>query len=232
MPKMKLSDFKEEYKEIYKSSSSIMTAKNSVMGIMLEKLEVQFDNYSLDPEKKSELLAQSYVTLIDKINKDAMGSVEGIFRIQQISRQTQGYDDNMLVKVAEQQGGVTSFAVNSDSTSAQGAIDSLKLIMGRLQHRTDKLSSTEPDGIVYENVAQTPTNVAIPSVNADGFVITWDDMSATDYVVYIDGLQTSVTTSPTYTTTGLTAGKYAVNISSRLGGTESAKSNTIIAEVV
>jgi len=226
-----LTDFKTEYASIYKLMTKSMTDEKSVMGVMLGRLKDEYDSFEIDPERKAELITTAYLTIIEKLNKDVNASVEGVFRIQQISRQTQGYDDNMLVKVAEQQGGVTSFAVNSDSSSAQSAIDSLKLIMGRLQHRTTKLNTNEPDGIIYGNIATTPT-VTITSVTADGFVIDWTNESMTDYVVYIDGLQQTVTTGTTFTTTGLDIGKYAVNVSGRLGGVESAQSGTIIAEVV
>jgi len=52
-----------------------------------------------------------------------------------VDRQTAGYGDNMLVKAAEFQGGLASFAVNSDSDSAQGAITEFNTTIKQMKSR-------------------------------------------------------------------------------------------------
>ncbi len=52
-----------------------------------------------------------------------------------VERQRRGYDDNMLIKVAEFQGGLASFAVNANSDSAQDTIDTLHEKMKAVEDR-------------------------------------------------------------------------------------------------
>jgi len=52
-----------------------------------------------------------------------------------VDRQTQGYDDNLLVKAAEFQGGLASFAVNSapENPSTGKAIENFTCLISKLE---------------------------------------------------------------------------------------------------
>ncbi len=52
-----------------------------------------------------------------------------------IDRQEVGYDDNLIVKSAEYEGGLASFAVNAGSDDAQGAIDNFVATIAQLKAR-------------------------------------------------------------------------------------------------
>ena len=52
-----------------------------------------------------------------------------------IERQSDGYDDNLIVKAAEFEGGLASFAVNADSLSAQDAIDKFNATILQIKAR-------------------------------------------------------------------------------------------------
>jgi len=52
-----------------------------------------------------------------------------------VQRQIRGYDDNMLIKIAEFQGGLASFAVNANSDTAQDTIDTLHEKMKAVEDR-------------------------------------------------------------------------------------------------
>lgn len=52
-----------------------------------------------------------------------------------IDRQEDGYDDNLIVKAGEFQGGLASFAVNANSDDAQSAIDNFNTTILELKAR-------------------------------------------------------------------------------------------------
>ena len=52
-----------------------------------------------------------------------------------IERQEDGYDDNLIVKSAEFEGGLASFAVNANSDTAQAAIDKFVATIAQLKLR-------------------------------------------------------------------------------------------------
>lgn len=229
----------EQYVKSYKALSVAMTEDGSIMDATMQKLNKEFDTFGIDNEQRAELLAQAYQQSMIAYNKDAMTGVSGIYdtglketQTGLVARQIQGYDDNMLVKVMEQQGGVTSFAVNSDSESAQSSINDLKDIIFRVQDRARKLGSTEPDGIKYKDGVLVPSNVRQLSATSTSISVEWDAVSyAGSYEVYGDGVLITTTSNLSANYSGLIADtKYSFNVKAvhTDGTTTSDLSNTLV----
>ncbi len=102
-------------------------------------------------EKKSELISAQ----IEKVNAEILlveaqikqADNQAVLIESQkdlIDRQIKGYDDNIISKAAEFQGGLASFAVNAGSDDAQSAIDQFMCTINEFKYRIDGYKPPDP----------------------------------------------------------------------------------------
>jgi len=76
----------------------------------------------------------------DKISREILDIEErtrlSVAQQALLKRQTKNYDDNLLVKSAEFQGGLASYSVNAASKNAQNAINEFLTTIGEIKART------------------------------------------------------------------------------------------------
>jgi len=118
--------------------------------IALKELELAIKAEELEIKKQELEIAKEKLKLIEQQVLESKAKVELIeaqvitegkqqsmivAQTTLVNRQTDGYGDNMLVKAAEFQGGLASFAVNSDSDSAQAAISAFNITIDQMKSR-------------------------------------------------------------------------------------------------
>ena len=131
-----------------------------------------------------------------------------------IDRQEKGYNDNLLVKAGEFEGGLASFAVNAGSASAQDAIDNFVSTVKDIKARIPNDSA--PD-IVVGTITST-------TIELDWYPVE----NATLYKVYLDGEVYSEQTAADKIITGLTtATTYTIVVTSFINGVESSTKNSV-----
>lgn len=120
------------------------------------KFKEQLDNWSLSPEMYAQKMTEYYIAQTQTILGTTQATVLGLLKadkeIDLTARKIQGYDDNILIKLIESQGGLASFAVNAGSDDAQTAITKLTELMCLAQRRVTELIKNENK----ENVCQPP----------------------------------------------------------------------------
>lgn len=200
-------ELKTKYKEYYSDLVKEMTADDSVYGILLERLKKEFDDYGLLPEQKADIISKTISTLIPQFEQLADVKIRELISLEadipvknaqeaELIRKKQAYDDNLLNVALEQQAGLTQFAVNSNSDSAQDAINDLKVRMAGIDVRVKPVCSLQPPEDLDVSVTGTTT--------AD---ITWSAVDdATMYIVWINGEKAETTSDTSVTTSALNSG--------------------------
>jgi len=106
--------------------------------IALLKLDMEADKLAAELRKiEAEIaLIEAQKGKVDK-EKDHIDAKIALVDAQKalVDRQLDGYDDNLLVKAGEYQGGLASFAVNANSDDAQNAIDEFLITIGEMKGR-------------------------------------------------------------------------------------------------
>lgn len=231
--------FNDDFIGYYNAISCAMVAKDSLWDKQRKQIIEEFEEFGLDTVKKGELLSQLYAQVILQYNKDASAAALSVMDKEMekptkdaqkslIDRQRQGYDDNLLVKVSEFKGGLSSFAVNAGSDSAQNTIDDFKCSTDQLKSRSEVL----PGEVVCTTTGsvQIPTNFIVSSVTYDTINLSWDAVAdATSYKLYKDGALWQTIGTLTAADTGLGDGEsHSYNIKAVVGASESSLSSTIV----
>ena len=143
-------DLSAPYLEKYVAISAKMQDKGGIFDKQLDNLKAKFDDFGLTPEQLAEALTQMYIQVSLQYNKDAITATNALMKqeadeptstaqAELVTRQVQGFDDNILIKIADQRSSVASFAVNSGSTSAQSSIDAMNNTMAQLESRVEAI---------------------------------------------------------------------------------------------
>ena len=194
--------------------SQVMAKSNVAQTQYINQFAVQGALELIKEEKQQELIDKQIekvdkeIALLDKQIIQAQNQAELIVAQKAlIDRQEEGYDDNLIVKAGEFQGGLASFAVNADSTSAQDAIDSFLATVNQMKARAGA-------GVV--------PNFKIGEVTATTIEIDWFEIeNVTAYTVYVDAEQVWTGTDLGYVATGLTtATSYEITVTATLNGIE------------
>ena len=108
--------------------------KDKEIEIATKELELKQADVALKEQQILE--SQAKVQLIQAQTQTEV-TQRGLIQAQTalIDRQVQGYDDNLLVKAAEFEGSLASFAVNAGSTSAQSAINNFNSTISQIKAR-------------------------------------------------------------------------------------------------
>lgn len=203
----------------------------------IDNIVSAFENLELSSEQKGTLLGELAVQTAINLNRDATNSAIELIRLEpefelksaqrdvslaqakQIDRQTQGYDDNMLLKLVEEQGGLASFAVNAGSDTAQATINELKAKMQLVQARVKPLSGL-PSCPTPTPITPVVNNFIASGITNNTIVLSWDAVvGGTSYLLYKDGILASTSSALTFTDTGLDANtKYAYTVIASING--------------
>lgn len=232
-------ELKTQYLLYYRDLSSAMTDEQSIYKKMIDKMVEELDSWGLITEKKSELLAQTVMTLIPQFEQLAEESARQLMTLEseipikdnqasEILRKTQYYDDRLLETVVEKQADLASFAVNANSDSAQTTINDLKTKMSAIEQRVFPVNGNECPAL--------PPVIAIPSgLNVDAtsdtvLTVSWLAVQdATLYALYRDGVQIASTGSLSIIDDGLSElTKYSYNVRAFSGSLYSDLSQTVV----
>lgn len=140
-------------------------------------------------------------------------------QIELTARQIQGFDDQLLIKVAEFQSGLASFAVNAGSDTAQDTINDLKTKMQAVETRALPLTG-EPVCPVPTAITEVPAGIVTGEITSSSFRLTWNPViGATSYQVWKDGVGVATVDTFTFVDSGLLADtKYAYSIKASKNG--------------
>jgi len=228
-----------QYLDYYKQISASKNESDSGLDKSFAAIIKQFDEYGLTHEEKAKYIAEMYSKTASEIDKNSSTSALQLMKqeadtplkcaqVELVERQTQGYDESMLIKIMEQQGGLASFAVNSDSDFAQDTINDLKCQMAQIQSRSEPL----PDEIVCVITGAptpVPANLNVTNITDTSMLISWASVTgATSYQLYMDGVEIQSGSELFLQLGGLTAlTKYSFNIRATAGGNPSQLSSTV-----
>lgn len=141
-----MANLNRRYKEIYKTVVE-QTNANKFLSEQDDKMKELLNTWSGSPEMYAQVMlqyvSQQTTSVLQSAQTTTVALLKAEYEVDTIERKTQGYDDNIIIKLVEAQGGVASFAVNSGSDDAQGALDKLKGLMCIAEKRVSQ--------IVYSN---------------------------------------------------------------------------------
>ena len=230
----------DDFTNYYEKCIVKMVGENSAQSKALEQIKKVFEGLEISSEQKGQALTELAVQMAVQFNKDATGAalelikMEPEFELKSAQRdftirQIQGYDDNLLLKIVEEQGGLASFAVNAGSDSAQTTINDLKAKMTAVETRVKTLagSSSCPTPIP---VTPVPTSLVPIAVTSNNITIGWNSVvNATSYLVYKDGLLAATSGSLSFVDTDLNAEtKYAYTVKASINGVLSDHTNALV----
>lgn len=214
-----------------------MFGENSAQTKALANIGELFNNVDLSTEQKGEALKDVAIQTSIQYNKDALNGAislmkqeaESPYKEEQtklITRQIQGYDDNLQVKIIENFGSLANFAVNASSDTAQDSINNFKEQVAILSGRITEIG----DPVTPTPVTPLPATFSETSVTDTTIVLEWTPVvNATSYLVYQDGVLVSTSGNVSYTAGGLTElTKYSFNIKASINGVESELSDTLV----
>lgn len=206
----------------------------------LDAITKVFTNNGVSSEVYGQALVEVAVQTAIQFNKDATSSAIELIRLEPefelkaaqrdlTVRQTQGFDDNLLIKNVEKQGELAAFAVNANSASAQTTINDLKTLMAQLSSRVIPLDSGDSCPAITP-ITAIPTSVVATAITDTSITISWNAVSgATSYLVYKDGVLASTSGSVSFVDTGLTPNtKYSYSVKASINGIESNHTNAIV----
>lgn len=236
---MAVMELKTQYLVYYRDLVDAMMDNNSIYSNMITKMLEEFEGWQLLPEKKSELLTQTILTLIPQFEQLAESSARELLLLEseipikdnqalEVARKTQYYDDRLLETILEKQADLASFAVNANSDSAQTTINDLKDKMHNVELRVVPVNGNDcpaptPVIAVPSGLAVTPTSDTVLTIN-------WLAVpEATLYVLYRDGVQIASTGNLIVTDDGLDQlTKYSYNVKAFVGSLYSDLSLTVV----
>lgn len=206
-----------------------------------------FEALELSSEQKGTLLGELAVQTAINLNRDATNASLELLKLEPefelksaqrdvsiaqaklTDRQRQGYDDNMLLKLVEESGGLASFAVNSGSDTAQTTINDFKAKIALVQARIMPLAG-EPTCPIPTPVTPIVTNFISSSITNNSITLSWNAVTGgTSYLLYKDGILLSTSSALNFTDTGLMAStKYAYTVKASINGILSDHTNTLV----
>lgn len=217
-----------------------MVGEESAQVKALDIIAKAFDDAGISTEQKGIAMTEMAVQMAVQFNKDATQAALEIIKMEPefelkasqrdlTIRQTQGFDDNLLLKIVEEQGGLASFAVNAGSDTAQNTINDLKLKMQAVETRVIPLGEGSNCPIPTP-ITPVPTNFHSGSITSDMISINWNPVvDASSYLVYKDGILVSTQGHLSFIDTGLTADtKYAYAVKASIYGVLSDYTNTLV----
>lgn len=233
-------DLTEDFTTKYVAISGKMMDKGSVFDKQLDLMKEKFDNFGLTNEQLSEATTQLFIQAGIAYNKDAISATNSLMKQESdepnkdaqtavTKRQLQGYDDNILIKLGEQKSSVASFAVNSASDSAQGALDNMNATMSVLESRVlpiDNQLTCPP----FPTVVAVPANMGVDSQTDTTITVSWSTvLNATSYELFVDGVAIVTTGQTVQTIDSLTQStKYSFSVRAYIGTDVSNYSQTVI----
>ena len=237
----------DDFTNYYEQCVTKMLGATGAQANALANIAKSFENLGLSTEQQGILLGELAVQTSVQFNKDATNAALEIIKLEPdfelksaqrdvaiaqakfTDRQTQGYDDNMLLKLVEEQGGLASFAVNAGSDSAQTAINSLKEKMSQVEARVLPLSGL-PQCPTPTPITPVPSGLIPSLISATSITISWNPVSnATSYLVYRDGLLVATSGSLNFTSNELTPNtKYAFSVKASINGELSDHTNALV----
>lgn len=232
-PVSRIDDFTNYYSQIVTQ----MFGEEGVQKKSIDNIVSAFEELELSSEQKGTLVGELAVQTAINLNRDATNaSIEliklepefelksaqrdvSIAQAKLTDRQTQGYDDNLLLKLVEEQAGLASFAVNAGSDTAQTTINDLKTKMLKVQERVLPLSGL-PSCPAPTPITPVVNNFIASGITNNTIVLSWDAVvGGTSYLLYKDGILTSTSSALTFTDTGLDANtKYAYTVRASIDG--------------
>lgn len=230
----------DDFTNYYEKCIIKMVGENSAQSKALEQIKKVFDELEISSEQKGQALTELSVQMAVQFNKDATGAALELIRMEPefelksaqrdfTIRQIQGYDDNLLLKIVEEQGGLASFAVNAGSDSAQTTINDLKAKMTAVESRIKPLdgSSSCP---TPTPVTPIPTNLVPAEITSNRIIISWNPVvNATSYLVYKDGLLAATSGSLSFVDGDLDSEtKYAYTVKASINGVLSDHTNALV----
>lgn len=228
----------DNFTNYYETIVAKMVGVESTQYKSFEAIRDIFQDLEISSEAKGQALTEIAVQTSVQFNKDATNAAIELIKLEPefelkaiqrdlVARQIQGYDDNLLVKIVEQQGELASFAVNAGSDSAQTTINDLKTKMSNLEARVSPIGD---DVIETTPITAVPTSLVSGLVTNTSITITWGAvLGATSYLVYKDGVLVSTSGSISYTASNLDANtKYAFTVKASINGIVSDHTNAIV----
>ena len=233
----------DEFITNYNKITTAMLGKDSFQIAMIKAINDIFNDAGISSEQKGTALTELSVQTAVNYNKDAVSSALDVIRLApefatkeaQVAltmRQVQGFDDNMLLKIVENQAGLAQFAVNANSNSAQSTINELKTKMGNVESRVKPLDNENP--IEVTPVTPPPLNVIATNIDANSITIEFIEVeNATLYLVYQDGVLVATQGALSYTAYGLSPQtKYSFSIKASIDGIESNYTNSLVVQTL
>jgi hypothetical protein len=203
-------------------------------------MKERFNDFGLTSEQLGEATAQMFIQTTLQYNKDAITATNSMMKLEAeepikqaqeelTRRQTQGYDDNLLVKTLEQRGSVATFNVNSSPETAQPAIDSMNQTVERIEKRVQPLEDGEATTTLPADVP-TPLSLGVDTQTDTTITVSWATViNATSYELFLDGVSIATTGQSIQTIDSLTANtKYAFNVRAYIDDRVSELSPTVI----
>ena len=230
----------DDFTNYYEKCIVKMVGDNSAQSKALEQIAKMFDDMGISSEQKGQAMTELAVQMAVQFNKDATGAALDLIRMEPefelktaqrdfTLRQIQGYDDNLLLKIVEEQGGLASFAVNAGSDSAQTTINDLKAKMTAVEARVQPLDggSSCP---TPTPVTPIPTSLTATIITSNSITIAWNAVvGATSYLVYKDGLLAATSGSLSFTSNDLDSEtKYAFSVKASIDGVLSDHTNALV----
>lgn len=137
---------KSKFKDYYTDIRKHIAVNDELLNAQEEKFKEQLDNWEITPEEQAAKLTEYYARQTETLLSSSISTTMQLLELEyksellnqqanQVIRQIQGYDDNLMVKMAEFQSGLASFAVNSGSDTAQDTIDRLNLLLIEIEKR-------------------------------------------------------------------------------------------------
>lgn len=230
----------DDFTNYYEQCIVKMVGENSAQSKALEQIKKVFEELEISSEQKGQALTELSVQMAVQFNKDATGAALELIRMEPefelksaqrdfTIRQIQGYDDNLLLKIVEEQGGLASFAVNAGSDSAQTTINDLKAKMTAVESRVKTLDGSSSCQTTTP-ITPIPTNLVPAEITSSSITISWNPVvNATSYLVYKDGLLAATSGSLSFVDTELNAEtKYAYTVKASINGVLSDHTNTLV----
>lgn len=242
-PVNRIDDFTNYYAQIIAK----MFGEEGAQKKSIENIVSSFEELELTSEQKGTLIGELAVQTAINLNRDATNASLELLKIEPefelkaaqrdvsiaqaklTDRQRQGYDDNMLLKLVEEQGGLASFAVNAGSDTAQTTINDLKAKMLLVQERVTPLTGL-PSCPVPTPITPIVTNFISSSITSSSITLSWNAVTGgTSYLLYKDGILLSTSSALNFTDTGLTAStKYAYTVKASINGILSDHTNALV----
>ncbi|MCH9712827.1 MAG: fibronectin type III domain-containing protein [Proteobacteria bacterium] len=233
-------DLTQEYVERYKSLSTEFLNKGAIFDTQLEKMKDTFDDWGMTAEQLAEATTQMFIQVTLQYNKDAITAVNSLMRqeadeptkdaqVELTLRQKQGYDDNLLVKSAEYVSGLTSFAVNSGSSTAEKAIEELNSRIKLMDNRVIPLDE-ENNCPLPIPITPIPANLGVQAQTDTTITVSWSTvLNATSYELFLDGISITTTGQSIQIIDSLSPDtKYSFNVKATVDGIESSLSPTVV----